>query len=120
MKCFLLTVSVIAIVGLSSACDSNTPPVQASNPFPSDGAIAQDTSLVLTWDCYDPDGEAVLSFDIFLDAAPDPAEKVSLTTDYYYQVHSLQFATTYYWKVVASDGKESTHGPVWRFTTRTN
>jgi len=131
--CFLTTV-VILSVALTSACDSNAPPQQPSNPFPDDGAIAQDTSLVVTWDCHDPDGETLvytdhngysqvrsaLSFDLYLDTEPDPAEIVQSTNDYFYQARSLEFATTYYWKVVASDGEDSTHGPVWRFTTRTN
>jgi len=35
-----------------------------------------------------------------------------------YDHGKLQYNTTYYWKIVAKDGKTSTPGPVWKFTTQ--
>ncbi|NMH88363.1 fibronectin type III domain-containing protein [Flavivirga algicola] len=82
-----------------------------------DGTV-QGTSASLMWGATDVDGDS-LTFDIYLDTDPSPTTKVVAdhpSKDYV--ASSLAAATTYYWKVVAKDGKGGiTIGQVWSFTT---
>ncbi len=92
-------------------------PFPPSNPFPSDGAINIATSVTLKWSDSDPDGDT-LTYDLYLGTSPTPPLKVSNLTAPSYTVNLLP-STTYYWKVVASDGIKTSSGPVWSFKTQT-
>jgi hypothetical protein len=93
----------------------NNPPYAPTNPSPPDGATNQPTSLTLSWTGGDPDGDAV-TYDVYFGTSSSPP-KVGSTTSTSYQVSGLALNTTYYWQIVASDGRLTSSGPVWRFTT---
>jgi len=97
---------------------SNTPPDVPSNPVPQDNATNVPVSTVLSWTCNDPDGDN-LTYDIYFGTSNNNLPRVeSDYTSNSYDSGTLQFNTTYYWKIVAKDGKTSTAGPVWKFTTQ--
>ncbi|MEO0470809.1 MAG: fibronectin type III domain-containing protein [Bacteroidota bacterium] len=77
-------------------------------------------SPTLSWEASsDPDGD-IVSYDVYLDQSATPStliaeDKSSLT----HQLSDLMEETTYYWKVVAKDGKGGeTESSVSFFTTR--
>jgi formylglycine-generating enzyme required for sulfatase activity len=76
-------------------------------------------SVNLSWDCSDPDGDTV-TYDVYFGTSAD--FKTPLVPDHSsraFTKSNLSYNTTYYWKVVAKDGKgATTEGPVWQFTTK--
>ena len=99
----------------------NSPPNTPSDPDPEDGETDIDVNVVLSWSCSDPDGDP-LTYDVYFDTVNPPVNLVSSgqsgTT---YTPGTLNFGTTYYWKIVAYDiYSTSTSGPVWSFTTYYN
>jgi uncharacterized protein (TIGR02145 family) len=95
---------------------SNLPYVPSS-PNPPNNAEGLETEVILSWTGGDPNGD-VVSYDVFLDTENPPKEKIAqvinVTT---VRVANLSDPMTYYWKIVASDGENTTSGPVWRFST---
>ena len=96
--------------------DSNQPPVKPQNPSPSNGATNQETNGTLSWSCTDPDLNP-LSYKVYLGTSTSNMSLYKSTTDRYCS-YSLNPNTKYYWYVIASDGKLSTTGPTWNFTTK--
>jgi len=95
----------------------NHPPNAPSSPSPGNGAVDQPTSLYLRWYCSDPDGDS-LTYDLYFGTSYNPPLKASGLRSRSYYLSGLARGVTYYWKVVAKDGKGGiTSGPVWRFTT---
>ncbi len=96
-------------------------PSTPSNPGPSDKTTNQPLTVVLSWTCNDPDGDA-LTYDVYFDTSNNPTTKVSVgKIGKTLNRSNLSIGTTYYWKVVAKDIKgATTEGPVWRFTTQSN
>jgi hypothetical protein len=95
----------------------NNPPDQPTNPNPADGAVNQPTSLTLTWDCTDPDGDP-LTYDVYFGETNNPPLVSGSQTNTSYNPGQLNNNTTYYWKIVAEDNQgASTAGPQWNFTT---
>jgi hypothetical protein len=76
------------------------------------------TDVVLSWTGGDPDRDDKVSYDVIMGTQPTPSIKVATTTGTSHQVFGLDPGVTYYWRVLASDGKATFFGPVWRFTTR--
>jgi len=100
----------------------NKAPIIQSNPSPSDKATNQPTTITLSWDCSDPDGDTV-TYDVYFDINTNPTKKMISTNQSGKSLNitslSLSYGTTYYWRVVAKDSKEAiTEGPVWSFTTQ--
>jgi hypothetical protein len=99
---------------------SNNPPVTPSNPTPGNsGANILPASVVLRWNGGDPDSSDVVFYTVSLDTVQDlrtaqTFKDISANT---FTITNLKFETKYYWRVVASDTKASTQGPVWSFTT---
>jgi len=95
-------------------------PQAPSDPFPPDDTTITGTSLMLHWNCSDPDGDTLL-YDIYFGvdaylAIIDSNIKVDS-----YPLDSLELGRSYNWKVVAKDGhRHVVSGPVWRFTTIAN
>jgi hypothetical protein len=99
----------------------NDPPNQPFNPSPPDSALGRDTdTLMLSWQCTDPDDDDTLSYSLYLGRAIDDnmeliAEDLAGPS---YQVFDLLGRTEYNWQVEAIDKyDESTQGPIWTFTT---
>lgn len=111
------------ILGYSVRCikegppQLNLPPEIPSKPSPETGSINQTTTPTLTWECSDPEGDP-LTFDVYYGTDENPPLAVSATTEQTYTPTTLEYSTTYYWKIVAHDDKgNSTEGEVWNFTT---
>ncbi|MEN2983573.1 MAG: fibronectin type III domain-containing protein [Dictyoglomaceae bacterium] len=126
MKKNILIILLLIFSLLISGCappvpptPQNNPPNAPSNPNPPDGGTGVIINPELSWECYDPDGDTLV-FDIYLgtNQANLPKIKDNHTTKSY-TVSNLSYNTTYYWKIVAEDGKGGVkEGPVWRFTTQ--
>jgi uncharacterized protein (TIGR02145 family) len=95
----------------------NQPPGQPGSPIPQHTASNQSTSAQLYWSCSDPDGDP-LTYDVYFGTETIPALVASSHSDTSYNPGILEYNTTYYWYIVASDGKGIvTIGPVWSFST---
>jgi len=110
----------------------NNPPNESSNPYPSNGASANepkvpnpndgatdvDIDADLIWECSDPDGHT-LTYDVYLEAN-NPTPNVLVSNDQSetsYDPGTLDYEITYYWQIIASDEYNITEGPIWSFTT---
>ncbi len=96
----------------------NSAPIQPENPSPETGATNVQPTTTLSWQCSDPDGDD-LTYDIYMGTAsgvyPDSLVASSLT-DTTYTPAGLHEGTTYYWKVIASDGAWINESEEWSFT----
>ncbi len=99
---------------------ANTPPNQPSNPSPGDGATDVSISTSLNWNCTDPDGDNLI-YDVYFGTYSSPDCGVLVSTNQIgttYAPSSLSENTTYYWKIVATDGAGGeTESAIWSFTT---
>lgn len=95
---------------------ANTPPLTPYNPLPQDTNLGTGIAgSVLQWNGGDPDGDAV-TYQLNFGTTSTPSAIWS-GTDTSYSLPVLNYQTTYFWQVVASDGLTTTAGPVWSFTT---
>jgi len=95
----------------------NTAPDAPSGPTPSDGATNVDIDTDLSWTCSDDDGDD-LTYDIYFGTSSPPPIEENDQSETEYEPGTMDFDTTYYWKIVARDEfGEETGGPVWSFTT---
>ena len=118
---FLPTLFLLSVIFTLWSCAappiSNHPPVTPSNPSPANYATNVPINVTLSWSCSDPDGDS-LTYDIYFGTSSNLSLVKSGHTSNTYDPGTLQYNTTYYWKIVAKDGRgEETEGPVWRFTT---
>lgn len=96
---------------------NNYSPDEPDNPSPADSSVSVETSINLTWTCNDPDGDN-LTYDIYFGTSNNPPLVDNNQSETIYSLESLEKATTYYWKIIAHDGKGGeTQGTVWSFTT---
>jgi hypothetical protein len=97
----------------------NEAPNTPSNPDPEDGETGVDLDADLSWTCTDPDGDD-LTYDVYFGTTNPPPYEDTVTTEVY-DPGTMEFGTTYYWKIVAEDEfGEETEGPVWDFVTVVN
>ncbi|HEU4366467.1 MAG TPA: FlgD immunoglobulin-like domain containing protein [Candidatus Krumholzibacteria bacterium] len=96
----------------------NYAPNAPGNPVPANGATSQSVDVALRWSATDPDGDD-MTFDVYLGTINPPPLAASGIGTVLYQPSSLDYATKYYWRIVARDEHgASREGPVWSFTTR--
>ena len=93
-------------------------PLPATDPFPEDGAENMVTSPLLSWS----EGGFTSEFEVYFGTNPIPgaaefqgAQSAVETT---FDPGTLDWDTTYYWRVDALNAIGTTEGPVWSFTTR--
>jgi len=99
---------------------TNQPPSQPTNPMPENGSIDIGIDTVLSWTCSDPDGDNLVYKAYFGTTDPPPFEQAGLT-EATYDPGTLDYNTTYYWKVVAFDSYgDSAVSNVWNFTTESD
>ncbi len=108
----------------SFTTQENRAPNAPSVPSPYNYATNQPTTITLSWNCSDPDGDAV-TYDVYFGIDASSMTKVSInqsgSTLNIGDLRTLSYGTTYYWKVVAKDNKgATTEGPEWKFTTQSN
>ena len=96
----------------------NAPPNTPSTPSPVNGASGVSVTVDLGWAGGDPDvGDAVL-YDVYFGTSGSPLIVSQNQSDLRYDLGTLGYSTTYYWKIVPWDNHNiSTIGPVWHFTT---
>jgi len=93
-------------------------PYQPSNPFPADGATGVDVRTNLSWTGGDPDPGDTTTYDVYYGIINPPPKIVSNQTATVFHNKTMDYSTTYYWKIIAWDNHgASTAGPVWEFTT---
>ncbi len=96
----------------------NMAPNTPSSPDPADNATGISISTSLTWSCTDPEDDP-LTYDVYFDTSNPPTTQVSTgQTGTICDPGTLDYNTTYYWKIIAQDNQDhSTDGSVWSFTT---
>jgi len=116
-------VAVSASDGKSSSTKSfkiivKTQPNVPSSPCPNYGASEIPyASVYLSWTGGDPDGDSV-TYDLYFGTSGNPPLYASNLTSATYNKTGLLSYTTYYWKIVAKDGVNTTTCPIWVFTTK--
>jgi hypothetical protein len=110
-----------SIWNFTTGSKPNNPPNSPNNPLPGDGATEIDIEADLSWDCDDPDGD-FLTYDVYFDTINPPLDNVSDDqVETTFDLEILEFGTTYYWQIIATDEHNaSTAGMVWQFTTSNN
>ncbi len=93
---------------------ANSAPAAPSNPSPSNGAKDVSTSAKLSWSCSDPDGDNLTYYVYFGTSTSNWTKQTTSNKSY---SPTLAVGTTYVWKVDAYDGKTTTTGSTWSFTT---
>ncbi|RLF31942.1 MAG: hypothetical protein DRM98_04745 [Thermoplasmata archaeon] len=98
----------------------NYPPNTPSNPHPIDGQLYVEIDTNLSWIGGDPNPGDIVTYDVYFEPN-DPTPDMLVSDDQLsttYTPGTLEYETTYYWKIIATDSHgNSTEGPVWRFTT---
>jgi len=97
----------------------NLPPNIPSNPTPKNKETVVDIDADLSWTGGDPNGDAVF-YDVYFGTSSTPPKVKSNQSETTYDPGTMNFNTTYYWRIVAWEDSfgESTTGPIWSFTTR--
>jgi hypothetical protein len=88
-------------------------PVQARAPEPASGAKGVSVETDLNW----RPGRQAASHQVFFGTDPGALTAGQTVTDHQYDPGSLNFGTTYYWRVNEVNGVTYS-GPVWSFTTQ--
>lgn len=96
---------------------SNSEPDTPSYTYPSNGATGVSKDVTFSWNCSDPDGDALT---YYLYCGTSTSSWTKYTTSKKNYTLSLATNTKYSWKVDAYDGKVTTTGPTWTFTTAGN
>ncbi|MEE9269030.1 MAG: hypothetical protein V3V49_02105 [Candidatus Krumholzibacteria bacterium] len=74
----------------------------------------------LEWEAHDAESDPV-TYDIYFGQEPDPPLVESGHAEPHYDLPTLEYATTYYWKIVARTTQHKpVSGAVWQFTTIAN
>ncbi|MDB5104194.1 MAG: hypothetical protein JWP91_1883 [Fibrobacteres bacterium] len=99
---------------------ANRPPFQPIGRYPDSGAVVADTTPVtLTWNGGDPDAGAKVHYTVYLDSRFPPLSIRSMgLADTALILADLKPGTTYFWKVIATDGLDRSEGPVRAFTVK--
>jgi unsaturated rhamnogalacturonyl hydrolase len=91
----------------------NGAPAFASHPVPADGAVCICTDATLSW----TPGETSITHQVYL-GTEIPLSIVASRMDSIYVPDTLYPGTTYYWRIDEINGKGTTTGPLWTFTTK--
>lgn len=100
---------------------SNQAPNTPSNPNPSNGKTNVDINADISWQGGDPDWFDLILYDVYFGTTNPPPLTVSDTLETTYDPGTLEYETTYYWQIVATDPYgEFAEGPIWEFTAEAN
>lgn len=98
----------------------NHPPVVLLS-YPTDGSVQNTRSVRLIWNATDPDGDA-MTYRVFLEVArfdvTVPPAPYCVTASALLDLTNLTNGQTYYWAVIAGDGKSNSTTEVWQFSVR--
>lgn len=93
---------------------ANNAPSTPSYTYPAKAATDVSKNVTFSWTCSDPDGDA-LTYYLYCGTSTSTLSKYTTNNKSY--TLSLDANTKYYWRVDAYDGKTTTTGPTWYFTT---
>jgi hypothetical protein len=92
-------------------------PETPSDPKPENGSINVSVTANLSWTGDNSSGGAV-KYDVYFGTTSPPLKIDSNQSGISYDPGTMNYQTTYYWKIIAWDGYgESSAGPIWNFTT---
>ncbi|GAB3333733.1 hypothetical protein GCM10027299_41530 [Larkinella ripae] len=96
----------------------NTPPTVPTLVAPTSATTIQSTSVTLKWKATDPNNDT-LRYEVLLykSSLTTPVQSYTGLTIDTLALSNLEYNTTYFWKVSASDQVNVVNGPVWSFTT---
>ena len=94
----------------------NTPPGIPSNPVPNSGEIDQMINTQLSWSVLDSENDSLL-YSVYFGMNESPNLLKDSIKMNIFNPGLLQPYTTYYWKIIASDGELESEGEVWKFLT---
>jgi hypothetical protein len=98
----------------------NNPPYEPTNPYPENNSVDVDVETNLGWIGSDPDGDEVI-YDIYFGTTNPPLKIASNQTETTFEPGTMDYNTTYYWRIVAWDYYiPCTEGPIWTFITHVN
>ena len=91
-------------------------PDPTTNPIPSHTATGVSVNIDLSWS----NGGGATSYDVYfgMDSSPDSGEFIGNQPGTSYNLGTLSYNTTYYWRIDAKNSAGTTTGTVWRFTTQ--
>ncbi|MFC1857397.1 DUF1566 domain-containing protein, partial [Thermodesulfobacteriota bacterium] len=94
------------------------PFIVPSSPSPQNGSKNISFDTILSWLSGDPDEEDDVVYDIYFGTTPSPPLLVSNHNLTNITLATLEYNTTYYWKIVAKDNSGTEYiGPIWNFTS---
>jgi parallel beta-helix repeat protein len=97
---------------------TNQPPNIPSNPNPANDATNIDPNTDLSWTAGYPDGDTV-TYDVYFGISTNPSKISSNQTAATYNPGTMNFETTYYWRIISwGEHDAKTTGPLWSFTTQ--
>jgi hypothetical protein len=91
-------------------------------PWPADLAVGESIHAMLRWTCNDPDGDNLV-YKVYFGINPNLNESNVVAMgieEATWELGTLFYNTTYYWKITANDGELGVTGLTWRFTTGTS
>jgi len=95
----------------------NNPPVKPYSPFPENGSIVP-IDINLSWECNDPDGDNI-TYDVYFGMNESMQKIASNITSNFCHPGTLQYSSTYYWRVIAWDAhKAKNESVIWHFHTQ--
>ena len=91
------------------------PPVAPTDPVPADEATGVSVTQVLSWTA----GVRTETYDVYFGTEPSPGagEFIGNQPEISYDPGTLEFGTTYYWRIDAVNDAGTTPGTVWSFST---
>lgn len=110
-----IEVALLSSTPLTLSIPVNHPPVAPNSPSPGNHSLDAARDSTLTWNCSDPDGTQLMYNVSFGDSYPPDLVASGINATYFDP--ALDYNTTYYWRVVASDGNLTSDSGIWAFTT---
>ena len=102
----------IELIGTPHEPPVPTPPGQASNPNPANGATSVSTTNDLSWTA----GSGTTSHDVYF-GTTSPGTFQGNQTGTTFDTGTMANSTTYYWRIDEKNAAGTTQGVVWSFTT---
>ena len=117
-RCGATAVGLLLLVLLLTGCEEaleRTAPSKASGPSPSHNATNVSRDANLNW--AEVSGARVYRVYIGTDSSPDTGEFKDEQSGTSFDPGTLEYSTTYYWRVDTKNDNGTTTGNVWKFTT---
>ncbi len=100
----------------ATVIENNLPPNQPSSPNPANGATNVPVSNDLSWTGGDPNPGDTVTYDVYFGTSSTPPKVEYNQSAVTYNPGTLNYLTTYYWKIIAWDSYgETTAGALWVF-----